>query len=240
VALDEPEGKEETVRWGVGDALLGLGLSLLLPAFVGLAVYAVAGWDRSDDVPLWGVALLQIPLWACLLGVPLWATHRKGRRSLARDFGFRMQWSDIPLGLGVGLVAQFVLGLAINLLYRLLGIDLDKVGETAKQLTDVAVGPVEVIVLVLVVAVAAPLLEELFYRGLWLRSVEKRFGPVAGVAVSSLIFALVHFEPYDFLALFGFAVVIAVLALRTGRLGPSIWAHVAFNLTAVISLLASR
>jgi hypothetical protein len=26
--------------------------------------------------------------------------------------------------------------------------------------------------------------------------------------------------------------------VRTGRLGPAIWAHVAFNLTAVISLLA--
>jgi hypothetical protein len=28
--------------------------------------------------------------------------------------------------------------------------------------------------------------------------------------------------------------------VRTGRLGPGIWAHLAFNLTAVISLLSSR
>jgi hypothetical protein len=26
--------------------------------------------------------------------------------------------------------------------------------------------------------------------------------------------------------------------VRTGRLGPAIWAHVAFNLTAVVGLLA--
>jgi membrane protease YdiL (CAAX protease family) len=37
--------------------------------------------------------------------------------------------------------------------------------------------------------------------------------------------------------LFVFGLVAALLATRTGRLGPGIWAHVAFNLTAVISLL---
>jgi hypothetical protein len=28
-----------------------------------------------------------------------------------------------------------------------------------------------------------------------------------------------------------------VLAARSGRLGPAIWAHVAFNLTALVNLL---
>ena len=35
-------------------------------------------------------------------------------------------------------------------------------------------------------------------------------------------------------------VVFALLAVRTGRLGPAIWAHVGFNAVAVGSLLASR
>ncbi|MBA2438666.1 MAG: CPBP family intramembrane metalloprotease [Acidimicrobiia bacterium] len=87
-------------------------------------------------------------------------------------------------------------------------------------------------------AVAAPLFEELFYRGLWLRAVERRWGTGWAVVTSSLVFGLIHFQVYDLPALIGFGLVVAVLAVRTGRLGPAIWAHVAFNLTAVISLLA--
>jgi membrane protease YdiL (CAAX protease family) len=48
----------------------------------------------------------------------------------------------------------------------------------------------------------------------------------------------VHFEPYDLPALIGFGAIAAVLTVRTGRLGPAIWAHVAFNITAVVGLLA--
>ena len=36
-----------------------------------------------------------------------------------------------------------------------------------------------------------------------------------------------------------FGVMAAVLTVATGRLGPAIWAHVAFNTTAVISLLVT-
>jgi membrane protease YdiL (CAAX protease family) len=93
------------------------------------------------------------------------------------------------------------------------------------------------VLLVAIVAIAAPVVEELFYRGLWLRSVERRLGTAAAVGVSSVVFAAVHFQPYDFPALLGFAVVVAVLTVRTGRLGPAIWAHVVFNLTAVLNLL---
>jgi membrane protease YdiL (CAAX protease family) len=247
VALDQqpaPEGENEgegqppqDVRWGMGDALLGTALTLVLPAAVGGIVLAIAGWQETDDIPLWAVALLQIPLWAGLLGVPLLASRRKGRGTLAADFGLRMRWSDIPLGIGVGFGAQVVLGIIITNLYDALGIDTDKVGESAKQLTDQANDVVGVVLLVLIVAIAAPVFEELFYRGLWLRSVERRWGTPAGIAISSLLFGAVHFEPFDFPALVGFAVVVAILAVRTGRLGPSIWAHVVFNLTAVLNLL---
>ena len=39
-------------------------------------------------------------------------------------------------------------------------------------------------------------------------------------------------------ALAAFGLVLSVLAHRTGRLGPSIWAHVGFNATTVVALVA--
>jgi membrane protease YdiL (CAAX protease family) len=87
--------------------------------------------------------------------------------------------------------------------------------------------------------VCAPVVEELFYRGLLLRSMERRWGTAVAVVGSSVVFALVHFQPYDLLPLALAGLLFGTLRARSGRLGPGIWAHVAFNLTAIISLLAT-
>ncbi|HSH23136.1 MAG TPA: hypothetical protein VK975_03655, partial [Acidimicrobiales bacterium] len=171
--VDPPAREHDGVRWGVGDALLGTLLTLLVPTLVAMVVLMVSGRSDLDDLSLGSTALLQVPLWAGLLGAPLWATHVKGRRSLAADFGLRMRWTDIPLGIATGLGAQLAGALLVRLLYQLLGIDLDKVGTSAEVLTASATDVVGVVLLVAIVAVAAPLFEELFYRGLWLRSLER-------------------------------------------------------------------
>lgn len=233
--LAEPD---EEVRWGLGDAIAGLAVTLLAPVVVIIAVLAVAGRQDLEDIPLWATALLQVPLWAGLLGAPVLASWTKGRASLAADFGLKMRWTDIPLGLVVGFVGQFALLIVLGLVYQLLGIDTDRVGETAEALTGRAKDAVGVALLILVVAIGAPLLEELFYRGLWLRALARRWGTAWAVILSSLLFGLVHLQLYDFPALAGFGAITAVLTVRSGRLGPAIWAHVAFNVTAVVSLLA--
>lgn len=233
----EVEAGDETVRWGMGDALAGLLLSLVLSIVVSTLVLSAMGDDAFDDLPLWGTALLQVPLWVALVGAPLVATHLKGRRSLRVDFGFAMRWSDVPLGLGLGLLLQLVLGILLQVLYPLLGIDVDRVGETASDLADRATNGFGVALVILIAAVGAPLVEELFYRGLFLRAVQRRFGDGAAVVVPALVFGLVHFQLFDLLALTLFGVAVGALTLRIGRLGMAIWAHVAFNLTALLSLL---
>lgn len=237
--VDVPSGDDqEAVRWGMGDALLGILLTILVPTLVAAVVLGATGRRDLDGISLGAVALLQVPLWAGLLGAPLWSTYGKGRRSLAKDFGLRMRWRDVPFGLLVGFATQLALVVLIALLYPLLGIDPEQVGTSAEELTSGATDVVGVVLLVAIVAVAAPLFEELFYRGLWLRSVERRWGSAWAVITSSLVFGLIHFQLYDLPALVGFGLVVGILTVRTGRLGPAIWAHVAFNLTAVVSLLA--
>ncbi len=240
VATAEPDlpAGEGQVRWGLGDALAGTVLTIVVPTLVVVGVLAAAGRRELGEVSLGETALLQIPLWAGLLGAPLWASYRKGRHSLGADFGLRMRWSDLPLGLAVGLAAQLALVALVALVFQLLGLDLDKVGNTAQELTSNATDVVGVVLLVAIVAVAAPIFEELFYRGLWLRSLERRLGRGWAVLVSSVLFGAIHGQLYDLPALIGFGAVAALLTVATGRLGPAIWAHVAFNLTAVVFLLA--
>jgi hypothetical protein len=225
------------VRWGMGDVAAGILLSLVLSILVSSVVYSVVGSDAFDDLELWATALLQVPLWLALVGVPVVATRLKGRRSLARDFGFTMRWSDIPLGLGLGLGLQIALGIVLQLVYPLLGIDLDRVGDSAQDLADRATSGAGVVLVLLIAAVGAPIVEELFYRGLFLRSVQRRFGDGAAVVVPAVVFGFLHFQLFDLLALVLFGIAVGVLVLRQGRLGMAIWTHVAFNLTALLSLL---
>jgi membrane protease YdiL (CAAX protease family) len=230
---------EPTVRWGMGDVVIGIVASLVLSiAGVGIAL-GISGDETTEDIPLWATALLNVPLWMGLLGAVLLATHRKGSGSLREDFAFRMRPVDVPLGLVAGFLGQLAIILVTLPVYKLLGVDTDEVGRTAEDLADRAVHAPDVLALVVMVVLIAPVVEELFHRGLVLRSMERRWGTGAAVVVSSLLFAALHFQWYDLLPLGLAGLLFAGLRVRAGRLGPAIWAHLAFNLTAVISLLAS-
>ena len=79
----------------------------------------------------------------------------------------------------------------------------------------------------------APFAEEVFFRGLTQRSLDRRWGTVVALVGTAVFFALTHFELLQFPALFAFGLVLGGIALSTRR-WVSIAAHVAFNLSAVI------
>jgi membrane protease YdiL (CAAX protease family) len=235
------DAPEPSVRWGMGDAVLGTIGALV----VSLVVYSVAlsvsntPTEDSDTIPLWAVALLQVPLWATLLAVAWRATMRKGRSSLRLDFGLAFRPKDIWVGLLSGFVAQMAIAAVLVLLESVFDLDISDVGEVAENLTDRADDPVGVVALFLVVVGIAPVVEEIFYRGLWQRAAQRRLGRWPGLLLGAVVFGVIHLQPIDTLALVAFGLVAGWLADRYGRLGPAIWAHVAFNLTAVVSLLSS-
>jgi membrane protease YdiL (CAAX protease family) len=224
----------------MGDAVIGVAASFVLSQIGILIIFSAGGYHAGDDLPLWLTAIAEVPLWVGMIGTVVWASRTKGTGSLRRDFRLEMRWVDVPIGLVTGFAGQLVIVAIVIPIYRLLGINTDEVGQTAEKLAHRAVHTPDVVLLVLIVVVGAPVIEELFYRGLMLRAVERRWGSGLAIAITSAVFAALHFQPYDFLALFLFGVIAAVLAVKTGRLGPGIWAHLAFNLTAVISLLSSR
>ena len=211
----------------------------LAGAFVGAAILAATGnVDAAGlgTLSLTMVAVLQIPLWLGYLGAPVYAAKVKGN-GVVRDFGLRMEPLDVLKGLGAGLGTQLVL---IPLAYVLIfwfadaiGWDIDHdLSGAARDLVSKATDPGGVVLLVLITVVFAPVIEELFFRGLLLRSVEKRFGSRSALWASSIVFAAVHLQLLQFPALVIIGLVLGWLTIRSGRLGPAIWAHVAFNATA--------
>lgn len=244
-------------RWGLADAAIGwlaaetmavLAAGVLLGATGHIGTIGQAALDlvgrvtghtaTAAFVPLWMTAVLQAFLWVGLLGAPLVATRHKGN-GLVRDLGLRFRPTDLPVGIAVGVACQFILVPLLSYPWAaLLGRDVHELDQPARDLADKATDPVGVVLLVLIVVIGAPIIEELFFRGLLQRSVARRWGQGIAVASSALVFGLTHFELLQFPALTGFGVVLGLLAVKTGRLGPSIVAHLSFNAVTVVTLLA--
>lgn len=191
--------------------------------------------DLGLSLSLGWLVVLQAPLWFGLMGVPLLA--RRHGLDWRAQLGWWMRPSDALVGVGVGIVMQLAL---VPLLYwPILRIfdDLDVEGP-ARELADLAHGPFDVAALVVMTIIGAPIVEEVFFRGLLQGALRDRFGPVRAVALASVAFAVTHFQVVQFPALVLVGVVQGLLVLRTGRLGAAVWSHMSFNAVTVIVLLS--
>jgi len=242
-AIALADGPTRPRRWGLGDVVLGfsIGLTGSQLALAGILSVTHRSIDQVDELPLSLVALAQLGLWFGLLGVPVVATRLKGNGVIA-DLHVRARLADAWQGGVVGVLLQLV---ALPLLYwpllNLLHKGASDLDGPARAMTDRADGAVGVILLVLIVGIGAPIVEEIFYRGLFQGALLKRgLPPAAAIAISATVFGLSHGELLQLPALILFGAVAGVLAYRSGRLGPAIAAHVAFNMVTVISLLAAR
>ena len=227
-SLESPQEQ----KWGIRHVVYGL---LLGQVSTILAIVAIGLIDPDidlEDPSLEITAILQSALWIGTLGIPLWLYYSKGISW--RQFGWRFKRSDIFKGLLIGLGTQIAAGLLYLPLYVIFD-DID-VSEPAKELVDKATG-LGVFLLFLVVVVGAPVVEEIFYRGLTLKAFEKKMGGRLALVASSLLFAVAHLQFVQFPALFLFGFVAAYLARKYDRLGRAVWAHVGFNATTVIALL---
>lgn len=209
----------------------------LASIFAGVAVAAGASGTGAVTT----VASL-VGLWAGFAGIPLVLSHTRGRGRLSIDFGLRFGGpADIGLGIIGGLIAYAFLLLYSVAVSQFDGVDL---GKGTDQVFGHGDGlTIGFAVIALAVTLGAPLVEELYFRGLVQPALQRRAGGAVGLVVTSGLFGLVHLggnpvEAVVPLAVFG--VVVGLLAWRTGRLGPGIVAHVTFNGITVVLLAFTR
>ncbi|MCU1462349.1 MAG: Abortive infection protein [Acidimicrobiales bacterium] len=186
-----------------------------------------------------------VGLWAGFVGVPIWAARRKGSGRVAEDFGLRIRPVDAVIGAAGALAATLAESVVVAIIRGITGpvkVSQD-VGNTIKQAHGAELAAAFVLTVL-----AVPIVEELFFRGLVLRALERRFPAAAAIVVSAVVFGFAHYQgdvpaksAWTVVAgLFVVGIVLGVLAHRIGRLGPGIVAHALFNLLAFISLVHSR
>jgi len=233
----EPVVTDAPTRWGLGDAIGGWLLANTASVIFSIIVFAIVGYQEGDEVSLGLIALTYPPLWLGFVGVPVWAAATKGN-GWVQDFGGRIRAADVPVGIVAGLVTQLIIVPLVSLpVLRATGTSVDDLSKPAQELADKAVGAGGAILFFVVVGLCAPIAEELFFRGLLLRSLEKKWGRWWALGLSSVVFGATHLQPLQFVGLTAAGAVFGYLAQRTGRLGPSVVAHMAFNSTAVVALL---
>jgi membrane protease YdiL (CAAX protease family) len=83
-------------------------------------------------------------------------------------------------------------------------------------------------------AIAAPIGEEVFFRGLLYNGLKKRWGVTAGVIVSGICFGLIHLAPVAVLIIIPMGFVLAIVYERTKSLWITILMHAVNNGTQLI------
>jgi hypothetical protein len=127
-----------------------------------------------------------------------------------------------------------VVGLAMFGLATLVGLGLDRTGlfGTAESPFQTS-GALGLSLILISTVLIAPPAEELFFRGYALTVLEKKWGPVAGVVLSAVIFAAAHQSVYQFFAIIPAGIILG-LTYRKWGIMPCIAAHAVNNLLAVV------
>ncbi len=89
------------------------------------------------------------------------------------------------------------------------------------------------------VSVAAPLREELFFRGFMQRGLAEQRGPARAIVVTAFVFSAFHLDPVGLAARFELGVLFGLLAWRAGSLWPAIAAHAANNAISSVLFFAA-
>lgn len=182
----------------------------------------------------------------CLLGLVVWysardiAARHGGwgrafgiRRPSRRDIGYAAS------GIGIAFAARLVVAIVANGVTR---------GNAGKQSQNIHLHttsvPVDVL-LVVIVVILAPVIEEIIFRGLLLRTFMRRLSFWPAALASTFVFAAFHtYEVNTLAGALTLAAVVATLGLTncvlvrlTDRLTPGMFVHATLNAVATVVVI---
>ena len=239
--MTRPHPATNATRFTVGVAVMAWLLAYIAALPLQGVLIAATGHsgEKSDEWPISMTVLSIFCLWIPFVVALMVVSRRWGQGRFVNDYKVRARWVDLA-GLPLGVVCQLLLVPAIYWPLQQVwseAFSSDEIEQRAQDLWDKANGG-WIIVLIIVVALGAPLIEELVYRGLILQALQSRLNDWLALLISAAWFALIHLQPVELPGLFAFALVLGICFQRTGRLGMAIFAHIGFNAAGL--LLASQ
>jgi membrane protease YdiL (CAAX protease family) len=206
-----------------------LGWTILVTVLAALSYAAnIAGGDPPKDVLYqWTTAVGGVIQYAIILAVVLLLSRDIAPATL----GLRppASWARALGWIVAALVAIWVIGAILNVFL--------KAGEEQGLVPDGwdSGRAAPFVANFVVVAVVAPFVEELTYRGLGFAAVRDAHGAAAAIVVTALAFGLAHGLVVALPVLSIFGAILAWLRLRTESVYPTMILHALFNGIALIA-----
>jgi len=164
----------------------------------------------------------------------MWAMYVMRRWGGGRpaSVGWKFRWIDLgwgPLTWLSAVACQLVMYGLVVLFHVPLSSNVDDV-------SDPDITRAYQVLTVLAAVVAAPMVEELVFRGLIMRGFLSRMGPVVAIALQGLLFGFAHSDPSRGAGNVGLGLVLSAVGIALGtsayllrRIGPTVVAHAIFN-----------
>ncbi len=218
-------GPAEGIKWRVGDVLKVFGILVVVQAI--LAFLPSVGLSVTQE---WIAAYLFLLLsfaYLPLLVLTLYYIRKRGGRVN-------------QIGISPARPKHFVLGvffgLALMIASALVSILLAPFGLVPAQesLREIMGLPGVFPTMLLWAGILAPIIEEIFFRGFCYGAFKSRWGRGIAIAISSLLFAVAHFDPLGVVQFTVLGVLLAYAYDRTGSLPLVTVAHVMNNTVAII------
>jgi uncharacterized protein len=229
---------------GFGVSLLASAVAIFVGAMNGSIQIPTSGAFSIDEITSY---LARLTVWVALPGQILgellalaWVSHRHGTGRFSTDFGLVIRSRDAWFLL-VGGALLIGLGLIFMPLGRMLGID-QSPQDIVQMLSGVSDGASRIVAFAGIVLLG-PLAEELWFRGLLLRTLLQRNSQTRAVLIQAFWFAIIHASGTTGVGilvvipeLFLVGSFLGYLAVRSGSLSRSFFTHAGFNLITTLLL----
>jgi membrane protease YdiL (CAAX protease family) len=241
VVSTEPTLLPSTVPWGWRDIIRVIVLSiaslaaLLVLLVIAMVVQQLMG-TANDLLVL--TASVEIGFYAIILLAIYWMTVRR----------YHIPWA--ALGLRRVPLGWFVLAPILTLGMLTLGVALSSAISAFQgqpfvnpQVNDMSQGqqltPLHLVIFLLGTAIVAPIVEELFFRGMLYPLMRRHLPAWLAIVANAAIFAGLHFIPMLLPVLFVMGLLLTFVRARTHSIIPSILIHSLNNTVFVLGVYAA-
>ena len=234
-SFEPPRPPHDTLPWQSGAGAVAVLVVSLLASKLLLEVIVGFEWPIVVYVVILGVTGYGPSL--------LWwrhATDRWGSGDALGDVGARPRWADLGWGPVIWLAA---IGTQVAVAAIVIGLDVP-ISNNTDGIDQLRTDRAYVIATVITAVIAAPLVEEIVFRGLVMRSLLGRTPPLVAVPAQGVLFGVAHVDPVRGAGNIGLALVLSGVGIAFGgfaymlrRIGPTIVAHAVFNGVVMILVL---
>ena len=168
-----------------------------------------------------------------------WYVRRRWGSGRLSSLGWSFRWSDLGFG-PLTWLSAIVFQVVMMLIVTGLKIPLTSNVESI----DGDIGRSYVIATAIAAVVAAPIIEEVVFRGLVMRGFLSRMGALPAILLQGVLFGAAHVDPARGMGNIGLVMVLSSVGVAFGaaayltrRLGPTVIAHAIFNGLVLLVLL---